>query len=149
MQLGRALSVAWVLLWAGPAAAACDFGVYAGALLNHNSGAAAVLSSENGGSPAVLVVTNLSNLFGTTITVSAPQLLSYPAGFSAGSATVEHIYSASWLLGSSSNGTYTTQARSFAVPVAAVVTLTLNHRVTASGGFRQGEYKTRTSISCS
>jgi hypothetical protein len=35
------------------------------------------------------------------------------------------------------------------VPLAAVVSLVLNNRVTASGGFKQGSYSTKTTISCS
>lgn len=145
MQLSLALLCA---VLATPALADCDVGLSTAGVLQLSSADAHVLTSE-AGTASVVIVTNLSNLFGTTVTISNPRLDTYPGGFAAGGAVVEEAYSASWLLGSSANSTFTSGSRSFGVPLAAVVTLVLDNRVTASGGFKQGGYTTKTTISCS
>ena len=131
-----------------PAIADCDVGLSTPGTLALNSGHVHMLASEQGVA-SVLIVTNLSGLFGTTVTISNPRLDTYPGGFAAGAVTVEENYSAAWLLGSSSNATFTSGSRNFAVGLGAVVTLTLNNRVTSPGGFKQGGYTTKTTISCS
>lgn len=145
MQLKVALLLTGL---ATPAIADCDVSLATPGVLKLSAADVHVLTSEEG-TASLLVVTNLSNLFGTTVTISSPRLDTYPGGFAAGTVTVEENYAASWLLGSSSNATYTSGSRSFGVPVAAVVTLTLNNRVTTPGGFKQGGYSTKTTISCS
>lgn len=147
MQLAAALA-ALAALAATPALAECSVGLSTPGVLKLSPSDGTVLSSQ-AGTASVVIVTNLSNLLGTTVTLSSPVLDTWPAGFAAGSAVVEERYSASWLLGSSSAPTYASGPRSFAVPLAAVVTLVLDNRVTAPGGFRQGGYSTKTSISCS
>lgn len=146
MQLIACLAL-WVVL-AAPAIADCSVGVSTPGTLALSGSDSTVLSSE-AGAASLLVVTNLSGILGTTVTLSNPRLDTWPAGFAAGGAVVEETYSATWVLGSSSNSTFTSGPRSFAVPVAAVVTLVLNNRVTAVGGFKQGSYSTKTTISCS
>lgn len=133
---------------ATPALADCDVGLSTAGMLKLSTSDSHVLTSEEG-TASVVIVTNLSGILGTTVTISNPRLDTYPAAFAAGSVTVEENYSATWLLGSSSNATYTSGSRNFAIGIGAVVTLTLNNRVTSSGGFKQGGYTTKTTISCS
>jgi len=147
MQLKLAAAAVWGGL-ASPAFADCSVGLSTPGTLALASGNSTVLTSE-AGTASLLVVTNLSGILGTTVTISNPRLDIYPGGFAAGSAVVEETYSATWALGASSNSTFTSGPRSFGVPLAAVVALTLNNRVTAPGGFKQGSYSTKTTISCS
>ena len=144
MQLRLAALMA---LAAAPALADCDVSLSTPGVLKLSASDSHVLTSE-AGTASILIVTNLSGILGTTISISNPRLDTYPGGFAAGSAVVEETYSAAWLLGSSSNSTFSSATRSFPVGIGAVVTLTLNNRVTAPGGFRQGSYSTKTTISC-
>ena len=147
MQL-RPVLAALLAVAATPAFADCDVGLSTPGTLKLSASDSHMLTSE-GATASVVIVTNLSGILGTTVTISNPRLDTYPGGFAAGSVTVEDNYSADWLLGSSSNATYTSGSRNFAVGIGAVVTLTLNNRVTSPGGFRQGAYTTKTTISCS
>jgi hypothetical protein len=131
-----------------PALADCSVGISTPGVMSLSTGDSTVLTSE-AGAASVLIVTNLSGILGTTISISNPRLDTYPGGFAAGNAVVEETYSAAWVLGSSSNSTFSSATRSFPVGIGAVVTLTLNNRVTAAGGFKQGSYSTKTTISCS
>jgi len=147
MQLKPAVA-AMLTVVATPALADCSVGVSTPGVMTLSAGDAHELTSE-AGAASLLIVTNLSGLLGTTVTISNPRLDTWPGGFAAGSATVEETYSATWALGLSSNSTFSASPRSFGVPLAAVVTLVLNNRVTAPGGFKQGGYTTKTTISCS
>ena len=145
MQL-RGLAFALLALLATPAAASCDIGVSTPGILAP-TGTGAVLSSE-AGIASVVAISNLTGILNSTVTISNPRLDSYPAGFAAGSATVEENYSAIWLLGASSNPAFTAGPRSFVVPLGLLITITINNRVTAPGGLKQGSYTTKTSIDC-
>ena len=147
MQLNLGLAVLLTGL-ATPALADCSVGVSTPGVMVLSSSDSTVLTSE-AGTASLLVVTNLNGILGTTVTISNPRLDTYPGGFAAGSAVVEETYSATWVLGSSSNSTFTSGPRSFGVPLSAVVALVLNNRGTAPGGFKQGNYSTKTTISCS
>jgi len=147
MQLRLRLAALLATL-ATPALADCSVGVSTPGVMTLSASDAHVLTSAEG-TASLLIVTNLSGILGTTVTISNPRLDTYPGGFAAGAATVEETYSATWVLGSSSNSTFSASPRSFGVPLAAVVTLVLNNRVTSPGGFKQGGYSTKTTISCS
>src|SRR5690606_32109170 len=112
------------------------------------SGDGATLSSANGGVATVVVVSNLNLLSPTTITLSNIRLDATPAGF-ASPVSYSGSYAASWLL-TGTSGTIAPQA-SFNVPAVLnlAVTLTLNNTVTSTGGFKQGAYSTKTTITCS
>ena len=145
MQL-RGPLLALLVAVATPAAASCDIGVSTPGILAP-TGNGAVLSSE-AGVASVVAISNLTGILNSTITISNPRLDSYPAGFAAGGATVEQNYSATWLLGSSANATFTAGPRSFVVPLGLLITITINNRVTAPAGLKQGSYTTKTSIDC-
>lgn len=142
MQLRAAIAVL-LLVAPGPALAACNVLVSTSGVLAH-TGDATVLSSESG-VPSVIVISGFLN---PSITLSNPRLDGWPAGFDWTAATVEASYSAVWTLGSSSGG-YSSGTQSFSAGIGLAVTLTLNNRVSAPGGFRQGAYTTKTTISCS
>lgn len=146
MQLSRVLAMLLAGL-ATPTLASCDVAIGTPGVLAP-TGTGAVLSSE-AGVASVVAISNITGLVNSTITLSNPRLDSYPAGFAAGSATVEENYSAVWLLGSSANPGFTTGPRSFVVPLGLLITITINNRVTAPGGLKQGAYTTKTTIECS
>jgi hypothetical protein len=145
MQL-RLASAALLAGLASPAVAACDVGISTPGVLAP-TGNGAVLSSE-AGIASVVAISNITGLINSTITISNPRLDSWPAGFAAGSATVEENYSAVWVLGSSANPGFTAGPRSFVVPLGLLITITINNRVTAPGGLKQGSYTTKTTIEC-
>ncbi|HWV01031.1 MAG TPA: hypothetical protein VN109_07695 [Devosia sp.] len=142
MQL-RGLIAVLLLAPPVPALAACNVLVSTSGVLAR-TGDATVLSSESG-VPSVIVISGFLN---PSISISDPRLESWPPGFDWTSATVEASYQAAWTLGSSSGG-YSSGTQSFSAGIGLAVTVTLNNRVTAAGGFRQGNYTTKTTISCS
>ncbi|MGN6157402.1 MAG: hypothetical protein ACTHNL_04855 [Devosia sp.] len=142
MQLRTAV-VMLLLGLPAPALAACNVLVSTSGVLAR-TGDSTVLSSESG-VPSVIVISGFLN---PAISLSNPRLDGWPSGFDWTSATVEASYSAVWTLGSS-NGGYSSGTQSFTAGIGLAVTLTLNNRVTAPGGFRQGAYTTKTTISCS
>jgi len=107
-------------------------------------------SDEAGGVAAGLTLADLNVLSPNTITVSAPTLPIYPAGFAAGSVTLQTAFSAGWVLGSTSRP-FSTTDQSFSVPsvLNLLVTMTIDNRITSSAGFKQGTYGTRTVVTCS
>lgn len=142
MQL-KALLAGLVLAVPGPAIAACNVLVSTSGVLARTADNT-VISSENG-VPSVLLISGFLN---PSITLSNPRLDSWPSGFNWASATVEESYSAVWTLGSASGG-YSAGQQSFSAVLGLTVTLTLNNRVTSATGFRQGNYATKTTVSCS
>jgi hypothetical protein len=148
MQLRAAIGAAAVLtmLLSGSTLAACTVAVSTPGILTLSSDGTK-LSSQTGVA-SVMTISNLS-LFGSTITISAPQLTGGPV---VPGAVLEESYSASWLLGvgSSNSGGFVSTSRSFAVPGVAslVVTIILDNRVTSASGFSQGTYTSKTAVDC-
>jgi hypothetical protein len=147
MQLTRSLAAAAVTILSANAPFACDVALNTPGILKLSSDGA-TLSSANGGVPTVVVISNLSILSPTTITLSNIRLDVTPPGF-ASPVSYAGSYSAAWLL-TGISGTIAPQA-SFNVPAVLnlAVTLTLNNTVAATGGFKQGSYSTKTTITCS
>ena len=130
------------------AAPACTIGVTTPGVLAL-SGDGRTLSSANGGVASVIAITDLDlDLNGTTITISNTRLDTTPPGF-AEPVSYAASYSAVWLLGSTSGSLASNP--SFVVPpvLDLVVTLTLNNTVSSATGFNQGNYTTKTTITCS
>ena len=130
------------------AAPACTIGVTTPGVLAL-SGDGRTLSSANGGVASVIAITDLDlDLNGTTITISNTRLDTTPPGF-AELVSYAASYSAVWLLGSASGSLASNP--SFVVPpvLDLVVTLTLNNTVSSATGFNQGNYTTKTTITCS
>ena len=147
MQLTGALVFACAALLA-TAAPASTIGVTTPGVLAL-SGDGRTLSSANGGVASVVAITDLDlDLNGTTITISSTRLETTPPGF-AEPVSFAASYSATWLLGSASGSLASNP--SFVVPpvLNLVVTLTLNSTVTSATGFKQGNYTTKTTITCS
>ena len=147
MQLIRRFIAGGAALLCAGAALGCDVALSTPGILKLSSDGA-TLSSANGGVATVVVISNLSLLSPTTITLSNIRLDATPAGFAA-PVSYSGSYSAGWLL-TGTNGTIAPQA-SFNVPAVLnlAVTLTLDNTVTSTGGFRQGAYSTKTTITCS
>jgi hypothetical protein len=147
MQLKRLLIAAMLTLPAN-AALTCDVALNTPGILKLSSDGATLSSANGGGVPMVVVISSLNFLSPTTITLSNIRLDATPAGFAA-PVSYSGSYSASWLL-TGTSGTIAPQA-SFNVPAVLnlAVTLTLNNTVTSTGGFKQGPYSTKTTITCS
>jgi hypothetical protein len=147
MQLIGRLGAAVAVVLSAGAALGCDVALSTPGILKLSSDGA-TLSSTNGGVATVVVVSNLNLLSPTTITLSNIRLDATPAGFAA-PVSYSGSYAATWLL-TGASGTIAPQA-SFDVPAVLnlAVTLTLHNTVTSSGGFKQGAYSTKTTITCS
>ena len=139
---------ALLLLATVPAQAACVLVVLGGGTLvlaSNNTD----LSTEGSGSPATFSVLN-TDVFGATVTVTAPQWTQWPAAFSTAGAQNQIAYTGSGVLGSV-NQPYTSSQTSFPVPgllsIAALVTV--NNKISDPTGFNQGAYATKTTVTCS
>lgn len=145
MQL---IGVALALCALGGPAAACDVAISTPGLLKLSGSGQTLGSGNANGVPMLVVVSNLNVLSPTTITISNIRLDTTPAGFAA-PVTYEGTYSATWLL-TGSSGSIAPQAQ-FTVPAILnlVVSITLNNTVTSTTGFKQGNYSTKTTITCS
>ena len=147
MQLIAACATA--LLLTTPADA-CSLAVSTPGLLGLSMDGTQLSSDATGGVASVMSLSDLNVLSSTTITVSPPTLQTYPAGFAAGAVTGESAFAATWLLTGTSRP-YSTTDQSFSVPgvLNLAVVLTLNNRITSTGGFKQGSYSTQTVVTCS
>jgi len=149
MQLMRLAPLAMALIAAVSTAEACTVAVATPGILALASNGQTLSSSNSGGVASVLAISDLDlDLNGRRITVSNLRLDSTPAGFAA-PVTYAASYTATWLLGSASGSLASNP--SFNVPpvLDLVVTLTLHNTVTSTTGFRQGNYSTKTTVTCS
>lgn len=103
-------------------------------------------SEEAGGTSAVL---SISSDGSSTLTVDAPTLSQYPAGFNPAGLTVEVAYRGSDVL-SSAVQAYTASQTTVDVPnLISPVDLTINNRIVTTTGLAAGSYKTHTVVTCS
>ncbi len=146
MQLTRPLAL--LLGFSALPAAACDIGISTPGILKLSGDGRTLSSANANGVGSVLSITNLSVLHSTTITISSVRLDTTPAGFSE-PVSYGATYSASWVLGSASGSLASNP--SFTVPAIlnVVVTVTLHNTVTSFTGFDQGNYSTKTTVTCS
>jgi hypothetical protein len=145
MQLARLAILA--ALVAGPAHA-CTIGVSTPGILKLSGDGHTLSSANTGGVASVLAISDLSLLGSTTITISDTRLDQTPAGFNA-PVSYAATYSASWLLNGAS-GSLTSNPSFTVQPVLnLVVTVTLHNTVTSASGFKQGNYTTKTTVTCS
>ncbi len=147
MQLAGVTALALAL--ACGTAQGCTIGVSTPGVLQLSANGQTLSSATSGGIASVLAISDLDlDLDGTTITISNVRLDVAPAGFAA-PVTFGATYTASWLLGSASGDLQSSP--SFTVPPALnlVVTLTLHNTVISTGGFKQGNYSTRITVTCS
>jgi len=148
MQLARLALLLSVL--AGPAQA-CTIGVSTPGVLQLSSDGLTLSSGNSGGIASVLAISDLDlDLDGTTITISNTRLDTAPAGFSA-PVSYGATYAAAWLLGAGNASGSLASNPSFVVPpvLNLVVTVTLHNTVTSATGFKQGNYTTKTTVTCS
>jgi hypothetical protein len=147
MQLAR-FAVLFLLLASQPAQS-CTIGVSMPGVLKLSSDGHTLSSGNSGGIASVLAISDLDlDLNGTTITISNTRLDTTPAGFSA-PVSYAATYSAAWLLTGASGSLASNP--SFVVPpvLNLVVTVTLHNTVTSGTGFEQGNYTTKTTVTCS
>jgi len=150
MQLARlaALLVPLLALHTGPAQA-CTIGVSTAGVLKLSNDGHTLSSGNSGGIASVLAISDLDlDLNGTTITISNTRLDTTPAGFAA-PVSYAATYNAVWLLTGASGSLVSNP--SFTVPpvLNLVVTVTLHNTVTSATGFKQGNYTTKTTVTCS
>ena len=144
MQLIRPLICAMLLL--PTAAGACDIQISTPGTLGLSSDGR-TLSSVSG-LPTVVIISDLSLLSPTTITISNIRLTDAPAGF-ASPVTFSGTYDATWTLLGQSNGPISPTATFSAGPILNLaITITIHNTVTSANGFKQGTYKTKTTVTC-
>jgi hypothetical protein len=150
MQLIARAALACLWLWlCVTGAGACTVGISTPGVLKLSSDGHTLGSGNSGGVASVLAISDLDlDLNGTTITISNTRLDTTPPGFAA-PVSYAATYSAAWLL-SGASGSLASNP-SFTVPpvLNLVVTLTLHNTVTSATGFKQGNYTTKTTITCS
>jgi hypothetical protein len=150
MQLAVPLALIGVL-FAATAAPACTIGVTTPGILKLSGDGLTLSSGNSGGIASVLAISDLDlDLNGTRITISDTRLDLTPAGFAA-PVSYAATYTASWLLGVGSASGSLVSNPSFVVPpvVDLVVTITLHNTVTSATGFRQGNYTSKITVTCS
>lgn len=147
MQLGRLIALLLMLGLAHPATA-CTIGITTPGSFKLSGDGRTLSSTNSGGVAAILTITDLAVLSSTTITISNTRLDTVPSGFVA-PVSYATTYSAGWVLGSASGSLVSSP--SFTVPgvLNLLVTITLQNTVTSATGFRQGNYSTRTTVTCS
>lgn len=150
MQLKHAIATGIALggaTFANPSAAGiCTLLISTPGLLGLSPDGYRLGSEESGGLPAILTVTSIGS---STVTVDAPSLTGYPAGYNPSGLSLEVAYQGSGLIGGVSQG-YTTSQTNFVVPnLISAVALTVNNRAVTSTGFAAGSYQTRTVVTCS
>ena len=148
MQLAHLAALLAVL--AGPTQA-CTIGVSTPGVLKLSGDGHTLSSGNSGGIASVLAISDLDlDLNGTTITISNTRLDTTPAGFAA-PVSYGATYAATWLLGVGNASGSLVSNPSFVVPpvLNLVVTVTLHNKVTSATGFKQGNYTTKTTVTCS
>lgn len=107
------------------------------------SGAGTVLATNQGGLAVPATVTIVS--IGTnTVSLSAPQLLTYPAGYTPGSETLEIAYT-----GLASHPLFSTTGLDFVLGLLPLSNLLVDLKITNPAGFKQGIYTAKTVLTCS
>lgn len=103
-------------------------------------------SQETGGASGIVLIGSIGS---STVTVSAPTLTQWPAGYNPAGLSLEVSYHGSGVISSVTQG-YTTSQSNFNVPnLINTVALTLENRAVTATGFASGTYKTRTVVTCS
>jgi hypothetical protein len=146
MQLIGALIV---LVAAVPSAGwGCDIAINTPGVLKLAGDGKSLSSTLAGGAASVLAISDFNLLSPTTVTISNVRLDVTPAGF-AEPVTYQAAYQATWLL-NTRNGTLVSNP-SFTVPAAlnVAVVVVLDNTVTSLTGFKQGNYTTKTTVTCS
>lgn len=146
MQLIRAILLLCALV--PTASAGCDIAVNTPGLLKLSGDGKTLSSSNTGGVASVLAISDFSLFSSTTITISNTRFDVTPAGF-AEPVTFGAAYTATWLL-NTRTGTLISNP-SFTVPAAlnVAVTVVLHNTATSNTGFKQGNYTTKTTVTCS
>ena len=93
------------------------------------------------GVPATVTVLSIGS---NNVSLSAPTLVSYPAGYTPGGETLQINSS-----GLFSNPLFTSLGLNFAVGLLPVTNLLVNLKVTNPSGFKQGLYTAKTVLTCS
>lgn len=150
MQLSRAillLPLLGLLLCASPAAAGiCTLTLGTGGALALSGDGTHLGSDQPGGIPAVITVASIGE---STLTVSSPALIQYPAGFNPSALAFEVAYRGSGVL-AGIDQPFTTSQTSIAIPnLISAVLLTIDNRITTASGLSAGTYQTRTVVTCS
>ena len=150
----RGLGIAFALLAAtAPACAAtdvvftgnvtdtCTLSIPTPGIMTLSADGLTLGSDQPLGLPATVTVLSLGS---NTVTLAAPTLTAHPAGYTAGSETVEMSYS-----GLASHA-YTSAQQTIPLAILSIVTLlVVNLHVINAAGFAQGAYTAKTVLTCS
>jgi hypothetical protein len=103
-------------------------------------------SQEAGGVSGVVIIGSIG---ASTVTVGAPTLTQWPAGYSPAGLSLEVAYRGDGVINGVNQG-YTTSQTNFGVPnLINTVALTIDNRAVTTTGFETGTYQTRTVVTCS
>ena len=149
------LGILLEVLCAGPAAAdnvtfsgsvldSCSLQLSSAGTLAMSQDGTTLGSEEGSGQPAHLTILSTGS---HTINVTAPSLVTSPAGYDPTSQSLEVAYQGATLLSGISQP-YTSSPTSFPVATIALSTLTLNNRIVNAKGFAAGSYATQTVVTC-
>lgn len=129
---------------------ACSINLPASGTLRNSMSNTVLGSQVNGNTPATVTMV-LPLLSGVSVTVNAPTLVQFPAGYSSALETREVAYTAAVIgLIQLANQGYTTGTTGFSTGLLGSVTLTMtvHNRVNNPNGFAPGTYTTRTIVTC-
>ena len=103
-------------------------------------------SQETGGVSGIVLIGSIG---ASTVTVSAPTLTQWPAGYNPAGLSLQVAYSGTGVISAVNQG-YTTSQTNFNVPnLINTVALTLDNRAVTATGFGSGTYQTKTVVTCS
>lgn len=106
------------------------------------SGDGTILGSDQTlGVPATVTVVSIGS---NNIALSAPTLLTYPAGYTPGGGTVAMNYT-----GLASHPAFSSLGLNFDIGMLSLSSLFVNLKVTDASGFAQGTYTAKTVLTCS
>jgi hypothetical protein len=131
---------------------ACGFGSLptAGSMVLSSDGYRIGSEEGTGGLPATMTIINNVLDGPYDVTVTQP-IMTYPAGFAAGTATPQIAYTAIAVgLMAPVTQSYTPSQTSFHVAAIVVsMAMTFQSRIVTTGGLKQGAYSTKTTVTCS
>ena len=107
------------------------------------SGDGKTLSSDLADGIGVPATLTIGSLGANNITVGAPAMDTYPAGYTTGSETLQLKYT-----GTASHA-YTSSSSSFSLGIIPAASIVIDMKVTNNAGFVQGTYTAKTVVTCS
>jgi hypothetical protein len=148
MQLGALFlsALAGIALTTPSAAGICVLTLDTTGVLKLSGDGYRLGSQEAGGISGIVIIASIGS---STVTVGAPTLTQWPAGYNPAGLSLEVSYRGDGVI-SGVNQAYTTGQTNFNVPnLINAVALTIDNRAVTATGFKSGTYQTKTVVTCS